>query len=549
MCWRRDVRHPLTIAARGYLKTSPEFDRSPPPWTRVQWSLLIVLALVSVALGWQTRTAVLGVDEATYVALSQSLESGDYRDEWLVGSPRHAQYPPGMPAWLLLVRMIAGPSQEVAVVANLLVFVVGAMFLADALRRLGMAATGVAAAAVMLLNPALLTLAGMLRSEPLFITLMSASLWATVAVSRTRAKPRHALAFVLACAAFLTRSAGLSLLGGVSWTVLRKRRLTAILAIVCSAAVVILWFWYSRSASTVTTGRSYASDITFIEESARGLVSHAVLMARDYTLRTPFSQFGVPNVPGTRLDTVVWVLLLLGAAGIGLPTMYRLWPAAVVNLVLSAALLLIWPWSEARFMSPLVPWVTVSLLLGFSRLAQWSGTQHRERGALIAAAVLCGVGLWAQIGAVRVARDCRDRPSFTEPACHNAEARQFATASRFIRDSVPKDAIIATGKPAKVYVLAERRTVSIWTVPTDAERFPAPLTPERTYVLLAGLTGYEQRAAVELQRHCRRWTVRGRFPTDAVLLQTRDTAASSAEADACSALADYTARFRGGHVE
>ncbi len=518
--------------------TAAASERRVLPWTRVQWLLLLAVGAVSATLGWQTRTDVLGVDEATYVVLAQSLESGHYRDEFLVGSPRHAQYPPGMPAWLLLVRTVAGPGLGTAVVANLLVFLVGAFFVADALRRLGMTATGIGAAAAMMLNPALLALAGTLRSEVLFITLASASLWATLAMRRRAAAPRLALAVVLAGGAFFARSAGLSVLGGVSWPALRGGRRAMIGAIAGLVLLVGLWFWYTQSAAKVTVGRSYASEMMLIGREPMGIVRDAVQTAREYVLRTPFSQFGMTDVPGTRIDTLLFASVLLGAALIGLRTMFGLWHAAALNLVLSAGLLLIWPWTEARFVSPMVPWLIVAILLGFDRVSSWFGARHRERGGLIAAVLLCGFGLTTQVGAIRVARDCRSRPSYTEPQCHNTEARHFTLAAHFIRDSIPADAVIATSKPAKVFFIANRLTVPIWGVPHDGGELSPPLVRNRTYLLLTSHTGGEVRASGKLLRHCTRWSVRASFPLDAVLLALRDTTTDTGP-DACAALTRF----------
>ena len=86
------------------------------PLSRALWAVL----LLGVVIGWFARQPALttGGDEATYVILSESLDQGQYRDEFVLGTPRHAKYPPGMPAWLLVLRHTLGDSPDVSVSVN-----------------------------------------------------------------------------------------------------------------------------------------------------------------------------------------------------------------------------------------------------------------------------------------------------------------------------------------------------------------------------------------------------------------------------------------------
>ena len=83
-------------------------------WRAGHLAALAVAVALGLWLGWQERLPEVstGGDEAIYVALSHSLAQGHYRDEFLIGTPPHAKYPPGNPAWLLLLRTVAGPDLD-----------------------------------------------------------------------------------------------------------------------------------------------------------------------------------------------------------------------------------------------------------------------------------------------------------------------------------------------------------------------------------------------------------------------------------------------------
>src|SRR5690606_14963488 len=114
------ARHPGAPLPQSPL---PPAQRNRPgqPWSRAALVILAAVILLGAALGWagRARAATLGGDEATYLALSTSLESGQYRDTFLVGNPPHAKYPPALPAWLLVVRTVAGPDLDVVRAVNL----------------------------------------------------------------------------------------------------------------------------------------------------------------------------------------------------------------------------------------------------------------------------------------------------------------------------------------------------------------------------------------------------------------------------------------------
>src|SRR5262245_3038431 len=102
----------------------------------IQNTLIAVLLVAFIAIGWRARPplGLGGTDEMVYWALSKSLESGSYREIYQASAPRHLQYPPVYPAWLVVVRHTLGDRIELVPAANL-ALVAGALLLLTLVAR------------------------------------------------------------------------------------------------------------------------------------------------------------------------------------------------------------------------------------------------------------------------------------------------------------------------------------------------------------------------------------------------------------------------------
>lgn len=178
--------HWLSRASRAL---AAELWRAPPDapvvvesWAPKQVGALAIVFAVCLALGWMVRLPELGTgeDEAVYLLLSESMASGHYRDEAVLGAPLHAKYPPGTSSWILLVHAVAGSGLDAVRIGNLLLLVLSGLFVADGWRRLGHPWIGIGAAAIALWNPFLLQVSTTLSSEPLFLALSTGALWAAL---------------------------------------------------------------------------------------------------------------------------------------------------------------------------------------------------------------------------------------------------------------------------------------------------------------------------------------------------------------------------------
>lgn len=436
------------------------------PWSRdLRWLLAGVL-LVGILVGWFGRhgALTLGGDAASYVIMSHSIAAGHYRDESIVGSPPHVKYPPGMPAWLAVVRAVGGDDPDVARGANLLLLALTALLIADAGRRLISPHVGVALAAAVVLSPSQVDLAGTLLSETLFCFLSVLALWALLHRRHTPLSTRAwALAVIATIAAFLTRSAGIALIGAVTLSLLVERRYR----LAASAAAAFLastlgWFSFVRMGSANSLGLSYGGDGRTLAHlvSQEGILGVVWTNARVYLSWSPTAQFGFPSLAGTALDNLVWALLVLLPAVVGLFLLLRAWPAISFFVAASGVMLLLWPYHEGRLATPLLPFIMVLVAAGAMWLFKRLGAARPAVMAAVFITSLAGIGATTTVQEVWRFRECRELPAYQDPRCSTEADRQWVRASSYAKDSLPDDAVVAAINPATLYLFSHHRAVS-----------------------------------------------------------------------------------------
>jgi hypothetical protein len=517
----------------------PQAESVPGSWRLGHGLVIGAILLVAVLAGWWTRApeVEVGGDEATYVLLSRSLEQGRYRDEFLEGTPLHAKYPPGMPLWIAALRQVAGPDLDPVRAANLLLLALTALLMGDAVRRLSGPWLGTAGVALTALSPSLLQFSGMALPEVPFTFLVAVSLWLTLLADGDPRRGRIAGALGASVASFLVRSAGITVVAGViAWLLARRRWRSAGVAVLLSGIVVGGWFAYTALAGPVSdTGSSYGRDLSQVASTGPGGVAGLFMQgtknARLYLMALP-EAIGVPTLPGTPIDNLLWLIVLIACGSVGLVALLRRWPAAAVHLLLSSALLLVWPWPVMRLLIPLLPLIGAALLLGSFLLAGRIGRKAQTIVPLVLAALLSTSGLRAHL-----ARDtnhrCDRRNPYDDPGCFSPGNRNMVLAARMIRDSAPPGTVIATGRTASVYYFSGRPTVSLSPLLRSIEG-PGPANPTGVWLLLSDLNSRERSTVSRLlERGCDRFEVRVRFPS-VLLLVPR--ASPGTGADACTAL-------------
>ena len=506
---------------------------------RWKGSHVVVLAsvlLLGLGLGWQERSPdiTIGGDEATYVALSHSLAHGHYRDEFLMGTPPHPQYPPGNAAWLLLVRSLGGPDLDLVRLANLLLLALTAVLTGDAVRRLASPWAGVGAAAAIVLHPYLLEFSGTVVSEIPYVALVTLSMWACLRADRGGGSRWELFGYAAALAAFLTRLLGVSALGAIVATYLIRRRWRAAMAAGAGAIVAAGgWAAYLAWAGQQTIGHTYAAEIAARAPGA----GRSALERGLWYLRTLPAFYRLPTIEGTPIDNVVWYLILFGCGGVGLWVLARKWPVLALTLVGSFLILARWIWGVERLFLPLLPGGIAVLMVGAHTLGQRRGPKVALLAAGSLAVLLSASALVHHAGLIK-RRNCDRKDPYGPRPCFARQATRLVAAARFAGQTLPADAILATSKPSTVYHFGNRRTfpldVFLSAVRQDSSRSIASFG--FTHVVLSEiLTSDWKRVAPRLYRECDLLRVVAEFPPATVLLSVGE--ADTSDGAACRYLA------------
>lgn len=522
---------------------APAAPLRPSPWRPVHALILAVGLAIGSWAGWHSRepeVLLLG-DGPIYLALSHSMEAGRYRDEYLLGAPLHAKYPPAFPAWLIAVRAVAGDSPEAVRATNLLLLALTALLLADALRRIASPWTGVAAAIAVAWNPVLLLRAGTVYSEPLFTALVTLSLWAFLVADQRGGARWRVLGWVAGVAAFLTRLPGILLLASlVGWSSVRARWRQIAVAAFASAALVAAWISYIVLASDRNPLPSYLDDLPSISGS---LPAQLVRMARNagyYFSSTVPDSLGLPTIPGTIVDNLLWMLVWAGLGAVGLVVFFQRWRPAALFLVGTGLLICGWTWRVDRFLVPVLPSIVGVIMVGGHAVARRLRPRWGTAGQVVLAVALSVSAITNHWERSARTRNCDRADPFADATCYPLEQRDFAATARLARDLLPPVAVIASARPASQYYLSGLVSIPLAQLARiDRPERSVPLAESpATHLMLTRLTTIEARAAESiLLQQCRQLQLVARAPTGGLLLAIRPPL--PVEESACSTLAAF----------
>lgn len=515
---------------------------------RLQYPLLGLALLIFLLLGWRGRTPIhIGtLDENTYLSLSHSIESGSYRDMYLVGSPPHVKYPPGYPAFLTAVRLVGGDSLDLVRAINLVMLAASIVFMFLIVRRVASLGIALSVAFLLAINHVLLNSGGTVLSESLFVGLASAVIYLTVRAGPGPDRVVY-LAIALALAAFLTRTAGIAVVGAVGvWLLSRRRRPELVVYVVTSIVVVGGWFTYTSLVADPASGLSYGSDVVRALRTPEKDVHPALLQI--YKAGRNLAFYGVRNIPGglalptiagTLVDNIAWLGVNIVLISAGTLVFWKRARAVAAYLLLYAGLLIAWPWLQSRLLVPFFPLAMAALLVGAYHLSRRLPVPARNAALAILVVLLAYGGLRETLGRDMVVRKCDlDRP-YESAGCLDPETRGVARAALYIRDNTPPDAVVLALKAPGVNYLSGRLTE----LPTILNGIPEGQGLQRIrqlgiqYILMSR----QARSIGEaLLPSCAELRVIGSFGDDVALLTTEPP--GTASEDACPALHALVAR-------
>ncbi len=429
----------------------------------MRWVLLACAVVVNGALvlGAFNPAPHSGGDNSTYVSLAYGLvTTGSYTEVFDPAGLPHTKYPPVFP--MILAALIAlGARTWVALKSTAVVSTILAVAFTYlwAHRRLG-PWPAFAVAILLGSSAAVIYYSHWILSDPVFLALTVASLWALEQGSREGARSTWWLAggVALAGLAYFTRSAGLPLVVAIlAWLAL-ERRWRSVVAVGLSLGVPALAWWLRGRGAPA----SYAAEFWLVDPyqptlgtvGVLDLVPRAVANLGGYVTR--HGPAGIVGSGGGGVALLGVTLTVVALYGWARTVRERVGPAELF-LPLYAGLILVWPvvWSGDRFALPLYP-----LVLLYGAVALRDASRLVPRVAAMGVAVVAmlamlipAAGNWA--GAVREARACaavvRARGPF---ACYGPGVAAFVEAAEWSAGGLPPGASVMTRKPSHFYVLS-----------------------------------------------------------------------------------------------
>jgi hypothetical protein len=412
-----------------------------------------------------------GGDNATYLSLAHSLVSGrGYTELWDPQVPPHTKYPPVFPlALAALITLGVTTWSGFKLFMALAVGGAAVFAFAWASRRSGPVA-GAAVAVLVLLSGGWLQVSRWVLSEPLFLLLTFAALWA---MERSTARSEEArlggatradvsrwelLAGALAILAFFTRSAGLPLVLALLGALLIARRFRT--AVVLGGAFLVpgvAWFLRARRGGQ----GAYQSEFWMVDpyQPALGNVGWLDLPGRAWANAQTY--VGVV-LPGEWWPSVTgaWALVL-GVVLVGL----AVWGwsrrildrpgAAELFVPLYVGLILVWPevWAGDRFTLPLYP---LGVLYAGEALAVAGRRVGSEAAFALLAVAFLGLAAptiprWLSLS--EEGRTCRRVAGDADPVvCHRPGFQEFRVAAEWAGVNLPEGSVVLNRKPSLFYI-------------------------------------------------------------------------------------------------
>ena len=516
------------------------------------WPILAACVILTVhaALVWIGRDVgiIPGGDDATYILLSRSLQHFRYHDEFVLGMPVHSQYPPIFPAILAVISLLFGERYDVFLGFVALCSVSALAMLFDAVRITMGPLLALAVLALCALNPELVQFGGKLMSETPYMMFTVLAVWALARQSRSDPSQQWTswwpiLATVGAVGAALTRTIGVTMIAAVFLVWLLERRFRAAVALaVCGALMFGSWVLWTILAPVKVVGRSYIADATYRDSQQTGvmsaLVGRVVSHARSYLTENLPWMLAFPTIPGTVVDNILAVLLLITLGAVGAWIMWKQARVVVVYVLAYAGVLLVWPWEVTRYAVPILPFILWLLLAGalhLSTMRRWL----RPFPLVLAGAILV-VAISRNAPRIRSMARCDRNAVMTSTGCYTDVQRGFFAALNFIKGATPDTAVVLTVSEGAFGYVTKRRAVLQLGVPArDSTQMLAYLRERGVdYVFLTPLRDSRLQHVSLLHEICRSLSVVKEFPPATFVLHVT-RAGPLPTKNACSDLEQY----------
>ncbi|MEO8564422.1 MAG: hypothetical protein ABI601_20275 [bacterium] len=447
------------------MESSTESARRRIGW----WPLsLVVTAGVALATGLSVVDGMpVGVvaDDSMYVILARALATGQgFRFLNVPGLPAGTHFPPGYPALLAVVSMLA-PAFPASVVVfkaiNALFLAVSAVCVARLLReRAQLGATWAATAGVVTaVSVPLLILSSLVLSELFFLALVLALLPVLERLVDAPARPARALllgAGIAACA--LVRTHGVVLLPAVVIALgARRRWRDAALVSGATIATLLPWqLWVARHGGTLPAPLlgMYDSYTAWWLRGLRDMGPSMIVATVAKTVPETTVMLSVLFSPlkGSAAHAVTLTALALLATAACVASWRRI-PVTLLFLAGYLTIVLIWPFQTARFVWAVWPLLLALVLTGAGAAASQRHWPLAMRALLLSGFVwvACGYGAY-EMRAIR---------GQWWSSIARANTARMAPLVRWIIGNTTPGEVVASEYEGAVYLYANRQALPI----------------------------------------------------------------------------------------
>ena len=441
------------------------------------------------------RTVGMYVDDAWYVLLAKALATG--QSYTLINSPSQGilpLYPPAFPWLLSLIYRLAPQFPEnvwllksISIAAMLAVGITAYFYFVRDRKLPPCVALGICVATV--ISPPLIFFATSTVMSECVFTLVQLLTIVVIercvhAGKRVRAWHYALLGSALASFAFLTRSIAVVLIAGAFVYLLKERLFRA--ALIFAAGVVLFvgpWTLYARlHAPTAEQRMEHGSYIVQgyttqfwqkeAAEASSGIISVKELPGRIgmnmvRVLRSevgavfvgPLTQF-LKQLNARGGEGFSFILSMLAIAGFISVARERVTLAEIV-VPLSLMIIVAWPWPPGRFVLPLSPFIIFYILMGMQvvqRLYQRLRPASNPRAQWAAVVVV----IWCVIAINTLSNGRQILSLYGPPSERPGRIRSFDETEamfKWIRETIPKEEVIATFNPALVHLYTGHKTI------------------------------------------------------------------------------------------
>ncbi|MEL6533823.1 MAG: glycosyltransferase family 39 protein [Bacteroidota bacterium] len=468
---------------------------------RSSWPYYLAIAVVFSLLAaytFDSKVQPFG-DNTTYYILGKALAEGEgYHNISQIDKPAHTHFPPGYPVFLASLLQLVGDNPESLKVANLVLLGVAILlFFRLSLVVLNQTWLALSATLIVCFNPSLIQFGSYLMSETLFLTLTLLSLLCYLWWKEKPSWVRLLLLALMLAATFYTRSLGMALIGAVVLAQLWERNWKSAIALL--GAIFLLFLpWSLRNASLGST--SYLKQLVLRNpyRPEEGTMQLTDWWSRVIENGSRYLKFDLPDAFFTYIQQADYSQStatqgILGLALVGLIVLgilqlkkHRLLIGAYAGA--TALILILWPevWFGVRFILPLVPVLTLGLVLGIHQGLQRLLAQATKSQVNWVEKVLPALPLLLIVFCLSDLRMLH-RDSQAYPAI---PYQNYYAVAEWVKENTPEETVICTRKGSLFYYHANRY-VTMFKRTENHQEFMDDLRAKQVDLLVLDNLGYQ----------------------------------------------------------